>query len=327
MVDGLLLPSSGRQCETDETQQDPEGTWGALPTELVQLLSARLFPDRHKAPARLACKHWAAELARGCTRLSVSGRGPPGWAQKFSELRKIKWGKACPALEESGVKTLRHLRILKLQDCEDGHLDAVPEAFPGLSSLKIRCSFHGLWLFGGFYNVTDAGLAGLGRLTGLTSLTIRFSGVTDSGLRGLVQQLRGLTHLDLKGSEALTDAGVAELGGGNLPALTALSLRSCPGVTDAGLAALASSKPPPAALSWLALGLCKRVSDAGIVELGRLPSLTSLGLDYCPTITDRGLVELGRLPALRSLNLAGCCKVTGEAVEEHLWHLADLTFF
>ena len=56
--------------------------------------------------------------------------------------------------------------------------------------------------------ITDAGVAHLAQLTGLTKLDLFMCGrITDAGLAHLAQ-LTGLTSLDLYGCEDITDAGV-----------------------------------------------------------------------------------------------------------------------
>jgi hypothetical protein len=76
---------------------------------------------------------------------------------------------------------------------------AVLAQVPGLTSVRLDRN----------RNVTDAGLAHLKRLTGLTTLDLRFTMVTDEGLKHL-HGLRALKGVQLEGSQA-TPEGVEAL--------------------------------------------------------------------------------------------------------------------
>jgi hypothetical protein len=166
--------------------------------------------------------------------------------------------------------------------------------------------------------VTDAELAGLAQLWGLTALQElilkRCTQVTDTGLAHLAG-LTALQRLDLGGCERVTDAGLAHLAG--LTALRLLSLARCWRVRNAGLAHLRGLS----ALQDLDLWECKQVTDAGMAHLAGLTALQRLNLWGCGQVTDAGLAHLAGLTALRHLNLGECRQVT----DSGLASLAGLT--
>jgi hypothetical protein len=51
-----------------------------------------------------------------------------------------------------------------------------------------------------------------------------------------------------------------------------------------------------------------------VLDLSRLPTLTSLDFKYCDTVTDKEVLELSNLPGLTDLNLFYCANVTSEAL-------------
>ena len=206
--------------------------------------------------------------------------------------------------------------------------------------------------------VTDAGLAQLRHLTGLSSLSLIGTGITDVGVAHL-GQLTGLTWLSLAGG-AFTDAGLAHLTRltdlqslsligsvitdtalthvEHLTRLTRLSLLGAT-ITDAGLAhlepltfltdlALGSAGITDAGLTQLVehhSGLTNlslvdaRITDAGLAYLRHLPYLATLMLDDA-TISDAGLAHLAHLKNLMVLSLTG----TG-ITDAGLIHLRPLT--
>jgi len=86
--------------------------------------------------------------------------------------------------------------------------------------------------------ITGAGLAHLKELKGLTSLTLYRTQITDAELAYL-KELKGLTGISLDSTQ-ITDAGIAHLKG--LKGLTMLNLWNTK-ITDAGLKELRSALP------------------------------------------------------------------------------------
>jgi eukaryotic-like serine/threonine-protein kinase len=136
--------------------------------------------------------------------------------------------------------------------------------------------------------LSDAGLAHLEGLTGLTILYMDHSEVTDAGLARL-KDLPVLTTLILDATP-VTDDGLAHLEG--LTSLTTLGL-ALTRVTDDGLARLRRLR----GLEELSLH-GDRVSDAELGHLTDLRRLTVLNLNYT-RVTD---AALGRLKAITGLS-------------------------
>ena len=98
----------------------------------------------------------------------------------------------------------------------------------------------------------------------------------------------------------------------DLPGLTYLNLGFCDNITDAGLKEIGNIS----ALSLLNLSGCEKITDAGLKELVRMTSLTGLDLSECGNITDAGLKELGRMTSLTSLDLYCCIDITDAGLKE-----------
>jgi thiol-disulfide isomerase/thioredoxin/Leucine-rich repeat (LRR) protein len=169
-------------------------------------------------------------------------------------------------------------------------------------------------------DVTDEGLAHVGRLTGLLILDLESNRITDAGMKNLsgLTKLRfvelGAFHVNREGF-GVGDETLKVLAG--LPALETIRLRDTK-VTGAGLAALAALK----SLGHLNLS-GTRIGDAGLANLKQLPSLVSLGLGVYNTgadITDEGLKTIGEIVNLKSLDLAG-----NKITDAGLIHLRNLT--
>jgi hypothetical protein len=62
-------------------------------------------------------------------------------------------------------------------------------------------------------------------------------------------------------------------------------------------------------LRTLDLTLCSRITDVGMVVVGKCTNLQSLILGGC-NITDAGMVDVGKCTNLQSLNLNGCNRIT-----------------
>jgi hypothetical protein len=67
-------------------------------------------------------------------------------------------------------------------------------------------------------------------------------------------------------------------------------------------------------LTSLNLMDCDAVTDKEVLELSNLPGLTDLNLFYCINVTSEGMRALSGLTALNTLNLSYCPKVTTEVL-------------
>jgi hypothetical protein len=174
------------------------------------------------------------------------------------------------------------------------------------------------------------------RLTGVTSIGLADTRVTDGDLRWIIEMpeleelyahnnpalgdeslryvghVRNLQRLYIGGAR-ITDAGMARLN--RLHQLQELYLAGVP-ITDAGLKHL----EPLTRLEWLVVD-SPLVADGGLASIGRLTELKFLIL--CGTsVTDDGLVSLRNLTKLRTLGLSETLVTDAGLV--HLAGLKDL---
>jgi internalin A len=166
--------------------------------------------------------------------------------------------------------------------------------------------------FDGSQRVGDKDLFLLRRFKDLTALGLRFTRVTDVGLKE-VREHKNLTVLNLSAPK-ITDTGLKELR--ELKKLKELYLRGTR-TTDTGLKELKELNN----LTTLVLS-STRITNAGLKELSELPNLTTLDLSLT-RITDAGMKQIGTLKNLTWLNLIGT-KITGASLKE-LGGLESLT--
>ena len=138
--------------------------------------------------------------------------------------------------------------------------------------------------------ITDAELAALNAVAGhpraARLVRLDLSGcekITDAGLAA-VSALGGVTHLNLYGCRELTAAGTALLA--RMTALVRLDLTRCTRLTDTALTPLATLP----ALEHLSLAGCEWVTDAGLAALAAVRTLKVLsvrGTQISPAAADR----------------------------------------
>lgn len=110
----------------------------------------------------------------------------------------------------------------------------------------------------------------------------------------------------------VTDRGLRELARLRLPDLHLLDLGYCDKITDAGLVHVSRM----ATVTRLSLMACPAVTDEGLRDLQGMKYLRQLDLRGCPRITDRGLVHLAALENLQWVQLGGCAKVSSAGVKK-----------
>ena len=217
-----------------------------------------------------------------------------------------------------GLEILTDLTQLELSDCH------ALTALPGLEQL---CRLRKLKIYA--YNLTD--LPELEQLTGLTHLDL--SGCTDlTELRGL-EKLSGLTYLDL--SRCWHLARLPELE--NLTNLTHLYLSHCTWLTEldgleklTGLTSLdlswcnqlteLSGLEGLTSLTYLDVSNCDEVSQLSGLE--NLTNLTHLDVSSCEELSHLPVLET--LTSLTYLNLSGCEFLTELPNLEKLTNLVHL---
>ena len=123
--------------------------------------------------------------------------------------------------------------------------------------------------------------------------------IDDRRLAALVQQVAGLSHVELTLAHGdVTDAGLAHLAA--LPNLTALDLFECTRITNRGLTYLRGLTR----LTSLDL-TGTQITDVGLARLTTLSNLSRLDLSRCAGITDNGLAYLRAFTRLTHLDLSG----------------------
>ena len=85
------------------------------------------------------------------------------------------------------------------------------------------------------------------------------------------------------------------------------------GFSDKGLATLASLNLPH--LETVFFGYCTNITDASLVHIVKLKTVTFLGFVACPGITDNGLRTFAGMNGLRELDLRGCQNITDTGLE------------
>jgi hypothetical protein len=151
--------------------------------------------------------------------------------------------------------------------------------------------------------ITNAQLKNIKHLTGLHTLSLRQTDISDAGLDYL-QNMNNLSELKL-GETLVTSQGLARL-----EALTALKTLylDMTNVSDGGLESLARLK------NLRGLSLAKtHVTDLGLKKLASLAQLDLLDIEYDPGVTDLGIKHLAGMKKLSQLQLANA-GVTGKCI-------------
>ncbi len=161
----------------------------------------------------------------------------------------------------------------------------------------------------------DAMVASLTGLTGLTSLAITNSGITDAGVATIAESFPGLVELDLSSNTNLTGAAMKSVA--SLAKLEKLSLVQTR-FNDLNFRRLSKLGE----LQAVDLRGNMEAGDMTLGVLGRLPGLRAVK-HRSSVVTDEGLAELAKAAALDSL-LAQDFAITN-ASGQHLAALTNLT--
>jgi hypothetical protein len=263
---------------------------------VLRRMMERRFENRFQRAAEVAeaLGLATAALRTEPRRLEISV--PGAWLARPEKEPDAKWR---PIVATPATVSIRPAEVYHLMVGSD----ATEAQLAGLVRLKGLTALQSLSL-AMCARLTDEVLAHVGGMTGLRSLYLSYcEQLTDDGLA----HIRGLTALqilDLSLCRAVTDTGLTHLRG--LTALQTLDLGGCAQLDKAGLAHLAGFT----ALQSLNLSRCERVTDEVLECLQGLAGLKSLSLVRCPRVTDAGVAHLHQLTALRVLSLAGCTQLT-----------------
>uniref|UniRef100_A0A8D0H665 F-box and leucine rich repeat protein 13 n=1 Tax=Sphenodon punctatus TaxID=8508 RepID=A0A8D0H665_SPHPU len=204
---------------------------------------------------------------------------------KFSPYIKHIYMVDCQKITDAGLKILssmRNILVLNLADCisiSDAGLKPILEGF---SVSKIR----------------ELSLANCTR-------------VTDATLMKIAQRCHGLTYLNLRYCDSLTDGGVEALG--NLHSLLALNISGIP-ITDLKFCHGAKH------LDYCDVSYCLQLTNNSIKHLAfSCHKLTSFSMAGCPKMTDVSVQYLsGVCRYLHFLDISGCVHLTDRTLR-FLW--------
>ncbi len=174
-----------------------------------------------------------------------------------------------------------------------------------------------------FDDLTDRELILLGKkCLSLETLTLSGTKITEKGITELIADLPNLKSLDMSTCHTkhsrfvpayslITNAVARQLGISSI--FQSLNLaNSYSQLTDVGLKELA--KCPT--LQSLNLKQCYGLKDDCLKELTKCSELRLLNLTDCSKLTDEGFREICKLSALQSLNLAYCYQLTNISLRE-----------
>ena len=215
-----------------------------------------------------------------------------------------------PSLVTRGI---RRVQILSLRSKSLSH---VLQGMANIQSLNLS----------GCFSLTDIGLANAFQHEIPTLIVLNLSlckQVTDNSLWKIAQYLKNLESLDLGGCSNITNTGLHVIARG-LHGLKSLNLRSCGKISDEGIGHLAGLNGETAKgtrdLEDLVLQDCQKLSDNALLSVAKgLLKLHNLNLSFCCGITDTGMINLSRMPSLRELNLRSCDNITDIGIA----HLAE----
>ena len=148
-----------------------------------------------------------------------------------------------------------------------------------------------------------------------STVNIRARALHDADYESL-RHLQQLEYLDLYGGWKVVDAGfsdrgLATLASLNLPRLDTVFFGYCTNVTDASLVHILKMKT----VTFLGFVACSGITDTGLRSLAGMESLRELDLRGCPNVTDKGLEYLVAHTNWQRIEFGGCARVTPEAVE------------
>ncbi len=260
-----------------------------------------------------------------------TGDGALEALQGKPHLRRINSGRL---VTDAGLRHLRNFPLLQACDgaeqAANAHLDAFDHDW--------FCDAGARLLIDGPF--TDAGLANLAGLAGITELDLfwHVTALTSAGFA----HLRALPNLVSLGADGKLSDNEAMRHFAAIPRLRVLRCQES-AATDEGFEALSRS----ATLARIWGRVCPHFSSRGFIALSKMPSLRALGIG-CANVDDAALSTLPRFPSLRELTPVGVtddgfrhigrcerltrltcmyCSETTDLATEHIASLNNLTYY
>ena len=227
------------------------------------------------------------------------------------------------------LSNLHHLRSLDVTNCKRlNDISSLMEIINNFESLKlsgIPASLEILSVFDlqnlkeldiqGCYQVSDA-LLGRLKLPNLSSFNLSSCvRVTDKMLRNVICGSDRLVNLNLSWLKKITPLFFEETAMASKLFWRIEKLILCNmNITDNCLSIIQSSQPM--SLHTLNVGMCKEISDNGLLKIAQIPTIQSLDLSHLCKITDLGIKILAnRLYRLRELKITGCIGITDKGID------------
>ena len=242
-----------------------------------------------------------------------------GYLLKCTGLRSLKLS-ACMTLRAASIARLAELP--NLEELDVGNIDGINwRSSPGDSLGAVGRSLENIAREyckapgrSATLGVTDEALRGLAHAPKLRVLDISQARCSLDGLAAL-RDLKSLEDLNLSGIASTGVAGgesVADRIADCLPP-GLQRLAACGDYTDMFCKALREKLPR---LEWLEFPACYRITDAGLAELVRIPSLRHLDIRQSRGLTEAAMTPLRAATQLEFLDLRHIDWVAGKHVAE-----------
>ena len=227
------------------------------------------------------------------------------------------------------LSSLHHLRSLDVSNCKQlNDITGLMEIINNFEVLKLSGIPASLEILSVFdlqnlkeldiqscYQVSDA-LLGRLKLPNLCSFNLSSCvRVTDKMLRNVICRSDRLLNVNLSWLKKITPSFFEETSMASKLFWRVEKLILCNmNINDNCLSIIQSCKP--LSLHTLNVGLCKEISDNGLLKIAQIPTIKDLDLSHLCKITDLGLKILAnRLYRLRELKITGCIGITDKGID------------
>lgn len=236
-----------------------------------------------------------AVMGLGVLSSEVLSQADPKKDDKAPSLEEtLAWMKKLPPLAKMPDDQYTKLTLEDLKVMTDfsygGHTKAGPHVATPAGEFRYLTALPALQKLDLMENdgIDDEALSHIGKIKALTHLTLGGGGgrVTGAGLKHLENQ-KGLVHLFMPGSCTAGDlnAGLGSLA--KLPQLEVLHLGNDK-ITDQGLMLMAKATK----LKELSLPMNPNITDAGLLSLKSIKTLTVVKVDKKSKVTPQGIAQL-----------------------------------